>query len=88
MHQQFPKTAANMEEFLNTIDSFVIYFFQGVRALVKFWRDRLYFGDCKPENFLVSFKGMRFLLGDFGVSMLMNDGYNYVRGCTVFWSLP
>jgi len=48
----------------------------------------MYFGDFKPENCLVSFKGKRFIIGDFGCAMQMIDENNYIKGCTPKWSLP
>jgi len=55
---------------------------------VKFSKDKIYFGDFKPENLLVSFSGRIVLLGDFGCSMKMKSGDNYVKGGTRGWCLP
>ena len=89
MHQSFPKQAPGDQEFENVVGTFIIYLFQGARVLIKFWENKIYFGDCKPENFLVSFRGRRFIIGDFGIAMQMSFSYNnYGRGCTPMWSLP
>ena len=69
MHQSFPKEAEDEIEFENVVCTFIIYLFQGVKLLVKLWNDGIYFGDCKPENFLVSFKGKRFIIGDLGCAI-------------------
>ena len=55
---------------------------------MKFWKDEIYFGDSKSENFLVSFKGRRFLLGDFGTVMKFKKTKNCIKGLTEKWSLP
>ena len=55
--------------------------------LVKLWNDRIYFGDWKPPNLLVSFQGKRFILGDFGCAMQINRGDNFVKGGTQGFSL-
>ena len=88
MHQSFPTVAANAKAFHKIVGSFMIFLFQGVKILVKFWKDNFYFGDWKPENMLVSFKGKRFILGDFGCSMIMEEEGNHVKGCTPLWCIP
>ena len=68
MWQSFPTEVKTKKEFDEVIGNFTIFLFQGVRFLVKMWKDDIYFGDCKPENFLVSFKGKKFIIGDFGIA--------------------
>lgn len=41
----------------------------------------IYYGDMKPENLLV-FRDLSVRLGDLGVSMIMKEHANQVRGCT------
>jgi len=61
---------------------------QGIKIMLKFWEDKIYFGDYKPENLLVSFKGMVLVLGDFGCSMQIKEYENYGKGCTPKWCIP
>ena len=55
MLKSFPTEVADFEEFLEVISCFIIYFIQALKIMKKFFEDNYYFGDNKPENFLVSF---------------------------------
>ena len=55
--------------------------------MLLFRKERIYFGDYKPENFLVTFHGRKVKLGDFGCSFLMQNT-NYLKGLTFAWALP
>ena len=47
-----------------------------------------YFGDYKPENFLVTFEGSELKIGDFGMAMMIKVGRNnYPKGGTPKWCL-
>lgn len=61
--------------------------FQGLRILAQFAKENLYFGDYKPENFLITFSGRNVKIGDFGCSLFMQTS-NYLKGLSLKYALP
>ena len=69
MHQSIPEEVVDDREYNLLVSRLVTYLFQGIHVLCMFWESMIYFGDYKPENYLVDFKGTKMILGDFGIAM-------------------
>jgi len=55
--------------------------------MVKFSKDGIYFGDFKPENFLVTFQGKKIKIGDFGCSYKISGELNMLKGYSMKWAM-
>ena len=56
--------------------------------MVHFAKQNLCFGDYKKENWLLTFRGKKVKLGDFGCSVFMEEEGNCIKGCTPYYALP
>lgn len=56
--------------------------------MVQFFKENFYFGDFKPENFLLTFHGKKIKIGDFGCSFFMQVQENFLKGLSFNYALP